>query len=187
MKIKLLKFKKVKSTNDIAIKLIKKDLLKPTLIFSEQQTKGRGTMGKKWISSKGNLFLSILFLINSKKINYKQFALLNAYLIKRILSKFILKKINIKWPNDLLIDKKKVCGILQELIYHKEKSFLVIGVGINTFSSPGIPNFETSSLQKYTKKKINNSQILKDIKKTYELFVKDIGKYGFTYLKRKYK
>ena len=67
MKIKLLKFKKVKSTNDVAIKLIKKDLLKPTLILSEQQTKGRGTMGKKWISSKGNLFLSILFLINSKK------------------------------------------------------------------------------------------------------------------------
>ena len=63
----------------------------------------------------------------------------------------------------------------------------VIGVGINTFSSPGIPNFETSSLQKYTKKRINNNQILKDIKKTYELFVKDIGKYGFTYLKRKYK
>ena len=85
MKIKLLKFKKVKSTNEVAIKLIKKDLLKPTLIFSEQQTKGRGTMGKKWISSKGNLFLSILFN-KFKKINYKQFALLNAYLIKRILS-----------------------------------------------------------------------------------------------------
>ena len=187
MKIKLIKFKTVKSTNDIALKLIKQKLYKPTLILSEKQTKGRGTMGKKWISSKGNLFLSILFSINSKKINFKQFAHLNAYLIKRILSKFIIKKIKIKWPNDLLIDKKKVCGILQELIQYEEKSFLVVGVGINTCSSPSISNFETSSLQSYTKKKINNKHILMDIKKTYEMFVEDLDKYGFLYLKRKYK
>ena len=187
MKIRLIKFKTVKSTNDIALKLIKQKLSKPTLILSEKQTKGRGTMGKKWISSKGNLFLSILFSINSKKINYKQFAYLNAHLIRKILSKFTIKKIKIKWPNDLLIDRKKVCGILQELIQHEEKSFLVVGVGINTYSSPSISNFETSSLQSYTKKKINNKRILMDIKKTYEMFVKDLDKNKFLYLKRKYK
>ena len=57
MKIKLIKFKSVKSTNDIAIQLIKKKKTQPTLISSEKQTKGRGTMGKKWISQKGNLFI----------------------------------------------------------------------------------------------------------------------------------
>ena len=67
MKIKLIKFKSVRSTNDTAIKLIKKNLIIPILIFTENQTKGRGTMGKKWISIKGNLFLSILFKINLKK------------------------------------------------------------------------------------------------------------------------
>ena len=50
--------------------------------------------------------------------------------VVRALEKLGFSEIKIKWPNDLLIDKKKVCGILQELIYHKEKSFLVIGVGI---------------------------------------------------------
>ena len=50
MKIKLIKFKNVRSTNDIAIQLIKKKKTKPTLISSEKQSKGRGTMGKKWIS-----------------------------------------------------------------------------------------------------------------------------------------
>ena len=168
MKIKLLKFKKVKSTNDVAIKLIKKDLLKPTLIFSEQQTKGRGTMGKKWISSKGNLFLSILFLINSKKINYKQFALLNAYLIKRILSKFIFKKINIKWPNDLLIDKKKVCGVLQEVISYREKNFLIVGIGINTLTCPKNNSFKSISLLECSNKLIDNSKIIKSLKRNYE-------------------
>ena len=153
MKIKLIKFKSVKSTNDEAYKLIKKNMLKPTLITTENQTKGRGTMGKKWISLKGNLFLSIFFVINNTKINYKQFALLNAYLIRNILSKYVLKKITIKWPNDLLIKKEKICGILQETIQYKEKHFLIIGVGINTYNSPKIKNFKTSSLQKFTKKK----------------------------------
>ena len=61
MKMKLIKFKRVKSTNDLAIKLIKNEKFKPTIIISDTQTKGRGTRGKKWISLKGNLFLSIFF------------------------------------------------------------------------------------------------------------------------------
>ena len=93
MKIKLIKFKSVKSTNDIAIKLIRKEKVQPTLIFSEIQTKGRGTMGKKWISQKGNLFISIFFEIDQKRINFKQFAILNALLLRKLLSKFISKKI----------------------------------------------------------------------------------------------
>ena len=61
MKIKFIKFKTVKSTNDVAIRLIKKENFKPTLVLSENQIKGRGTMGKKWVSQKGNLFITIFF------------------------------------------------------------------------------------------------------------------------------
>ena len=61
MKIKIKKYKKVKSTNDIALKLIKKNISHPTLIITEKQTNGRGRIGKKWISKKGNLFISIFF------------------------------------------------------------------------------------------------------------------------------
>ncbi len=187
MKMKLIKFKSVKSTNDEAHKLIKKNIVKPTLITTENQTKGRGTMGKKWISLKGNLFFSVFFIINDMKINYKQFAFLNAYLIKNILSKYVLKRINIKWPNDLLIEKKKICGILQEVVEYKEKQFLIIGVGINTYNSPRIKNLRTSSLRKFTKKKLNNNKILIDIKKKYERLISDIEKYKFSYLKEKLK
>ena len=61
MKIRLKKFKVVKSTNDIAIKLIKKKIKEPTLITSRKQTKGRGQIGKKWISQTGNLFITVFF------------------------------------------------------------------------------------------------------------------------------
>ena len=85
MKLRSLKFKSVKSTNDIAHKLIKKKNSKPTIILSEKQTKGRGTMGKKWISKKGNLFLTIFFDMSQKKVDFKKFAVLNAHLLRSIL------------------------------------------------------------------------------------------------------
>ena len=64
-------------------------------------------MGKKWVSKKGNLFISLFFEINQKKINFKNYSILNAFILKKIISKFANDKINIKWPNDLLYKEKK--------------------------------------------------------------------------------
>ena len=89
MKINVIKYKKVKSTNDTALKLIKKNITKPTLVTTEKQTNGRGRVGKKWISKTGNLFISLFFKFDQKKINFKQFAILNAFLLKKVLSSTI--------------------------------------------------------------------------------------------------
>jgi len=185
MKLKIIKMKRVQSTNNIALNLIKKKKFKPTLIRSLVQTNGRGTMGKKWISKKGNLFISIFFEINQKKIDFKQYALLNAYLFKNIIKKFTKKKIEVKWPNDLLIEKEKICGILQEVVNFNTKTFLIVGVGINTNNSPIIKNYKTTSLSSILKKKINNNKILKEIKKDYERFIHQTTKHNFTEIKRK--
>ena len=185
MKFKIIKHIKVKSTNDEAIKLIKKNKINPTLITAQKQTKGRGTMGKKWISQNGNLFVSIFFRIDNKKIEFNQFAILNPYIIKNILSKYLTHKISIKLPNDLMIRKNKISGILQELIEFKNKKFLIIGIGINTVLSPVNKNFKSTSLKKFSDKKIKNDIILLQIKKEYEKLFTDIKKYDFFYLKRK--
>ena len=185
MRLKIIKMKLVQSTNSEALKIIKKGKSKPTLITSLKQTKGRGSMGKKWVSQKGNLFISIFFEINQKKINFKQYALLNAYLLKNVIKKFTKKKIDIKWPNDLLINKEKFCGILQEVINFNAKTFLIIGAGINTNSSPIIESYKATSLSGKIGKKVNNNKILKEIKKDYEKFIKYTEKYNFIELKRK--
>ena len=185
MKLKIIKMKKVKSTNSIALKLIKRKILKPTLITSLAQTNGRGTMGKKWISIKGNLFISIFFEINQKRLNFKQYALLNAHLFKNIITKFTKKKIDIKWPNDLLVKKEKICGILQEVINLNTKTFLIIGVGINTNSSPVIKNYKATSISSILKKKVDNNEILNEICKNYEQLIQQIEKYSFIELKKK--
>ena len=96
MKINVIKYKKVKSTNDTALKLIKKNITNPTLVTTEKQTNGRGTVGKKWVSEKGNLFISLFFKFDQKKINFKQFAILNAFLLRKVLSKIFKITRNIK-------------------------------------------------------------------------------------------
>ena len=184
MTIKLMKFKLVKSTNDIAIKLIKKNKTHPTLIFSEKQTKGRGTMGKKWISQKGNLFISIFFEINQKSINFKQFAILNALILRKLVSKFISKSIKIKWPNDLLHNKEKICGILQEVINYNQKDYLIVGIGLNTNLSPTNKSFPSTSLKNIIDKSIDNKKILKSIKNRYEKFLLEIKKFSYKKLRR---
>ncbi len=187
MKIKLIRFKSVKSTNDIAIKLIKEKKIKPTLITSEKQTKGRGTMGKTWISKKGNLFISLFFQINQKKINFKQFAVLNALILKELVEKVVGKKIKIKWPNDLLYNKNKICGILQEIIINNKKNYLVIGIGLNTNDAPKNKAFASTSLKNIIGKNIDNKKVLKSIQKKYEKFLIEIRRFSYKDLKKKYK
>ena len=179
MKLRIINKTVVRSTNDVAINLIKKNNNKPTLIYSTIQTQGRGTMGKKWVSQKGNLFISIFFEFNPDKINFKKFAILNAYLLKSVLDNFSNKRFVIKWPNDLTIDKKKVCGILQEVIKYNSKTFLIIGIGVNTNISPVLLNFKSTSLKNIIKKKVNNKSLLICIKKEYEEFINKIYKNDF--------
>ena len=107
MKLKKFKFKIVNSTNDIAIRLIKKTNNKFGIIVADKQKKGRGQHGNKWISYKGNLFVSIFFSLDKINMSLKQLTKTNCFLIKKVLSKFCKKKIYIKPPNDFLINKKK--------------------------------------------------------------------------------
>ena len=166
MKLKNFFFDRVKSTNDTAIRLIKNNY-KRGIVLSETQSKGRGQKFNNWVSQKGNLYISVFFVIN-KKISLRNILKKNLSIIKNILKKKINSFITIKKPNDILLNKKKVCGILQEIIFKKEKKFLIVGIGINISSSPVFINYETTYLNNYSKKKINKIQLFNEIKKKYE-------------------
>jgi len=141
---KIFNFKKVNSTNDIAIKKVKKGFARG-IVQTELQKKGRGQRGKKWISYKGNLFITIFFKIN-KKTSLKNITFKNCNKIKKVISKLIKKKIIIKKPNDLLLNNKKICGILQETVFHDNSLFLIAGIGINLIKSPKIINYPTTNI-----------------------------------------
>ena len=168
MKLRLIKFSNVKSTNDEAIKKIKSKKVHAGIVYSYSQTKGRGTMGKKWISFNGNFFITIFFELKKNMPNFKEFSVLNPLILKKLLSRYTNLNIKIKKPNDLLINNNKVCGILQETLKIEKKLFLVIGVGVNTIISPKSKNIKTISLKESSKVMVKNLDILENLKDEYE-------------------
>ena len=171
MELKKFIFKKIKSTNDTAIRLIKNGE-KKGIIYAETQTKGKGQRGKKWISKKGNLFLTIFFNVNNK-ISLKNLTSINLSILKKIIRNQTKVNTQVKLPNDILIHKKKVCGILQEIIFRNNIKYMIVGVGINIASSPVIKNYPTTYLNNYSKKKINKIKLINEIKLIFENKYKD--------------
>ena len=160
MKIKKFYFKSINSTNDKAIKIIKKTKIKFGIIIAETQKKGRGRYGKKWISIKGNLFMTIFFCLNK---------------IDKSLSE--LTKINC----ELMIKNKKFCGILQETINKSNKNFMIVGIGVNLFKNPDNIKYPTTHLFKYSNIKITKGRILRDLVDMYQKKLNDFV--GFKNLK----
>ena len=168
MKFKILKFKKVKSTNNTAIKIIKSSNINYGMITSETQNNGRGQYGKKWISYKGNIFVSLFFDLKGLNMSLKKLTKLNCLLIRKLLSIYYKKEIIFKKPNDLLIDKKKICGILQETLTKFDKKYLIVGIGINLIKSPIIKNYPTTCLYELIGKKISKNKVENNLKKIFE-------------------
>ena len=166
MPLAIFKFTKIKSTNDRAIQNIKRCIQKG-IVVSDQQTSGRGTYGRKWISFKGNLFVSFFFEIK-KKINLKRITLINLNIIKKCLQKIISKKIKKKYPNDLMVNNHKICGILQEIINFKNRKYLIIGIGVNIVKSPKIDKYPTTFINNFLNKKISKNIVFNCLKINYE-------------------
>ena len=169
MKFKIFRFKKVESTNNSAIRIIKNTNTDYGMIIANEQTSGRGQYGKKWISYNGNLFVSFFYKFDHLTVSLKQITKINSLLVKKLLSVYYKKKIAFKKPNDLLIDKKKICGILQEKISKLNKKYLIVGIGINLIKNPNLKNYPTTNLSKLLNRKVSKNKIEKQLKKIFEI------------------
>ena len=96
---------------------------------------------------------------------------INCRLIKRLLSYYCKKSITIKDPNDLLIEKKKISGILQETLVKSGTTFIIVGIGINLVKSPNIENYPTTNLLNLTNTKINKKDVILRLIRMYEKFI----------------
>ena len=169
MKFKKYNFEKVISTNNTAINIIKKTNINKGMIISKNQKKGKGQYGRKWISFKGNLFVSFFYNIDNINIKIKNLSKINRNLVKKTISFYYKKKnISFKEPNDILINKKKICGILQETITINNKKFLIVGIGMNIIKSPNIKNYATTSLMEITGKKFSYKFIANSLKANFD-------------------
>ena len=122
------------STNDIAITNAKKGFPEGSSYLSYLQTNGRGRNNKQWNSMKGNLFLSTIFRPTKSKVNWNQLSLIIGLSILETLIILGVDEniIELKWPNDVLVHKSKISGVLLESF----DDFIVAGIGLNVSKKP---------------------------------------------------
>lgn len=125
-------FESIDSTNTKAKELALKNVCEGTVVISEEQTMGRGRLGRTWISPKyKGIFMSIILRPEVDPLDVPKITQIGAAAV--LLAFRALKiDVNIKWPNDIILNNKKLCGILTEMSGELNKiNYVVIGIGIN--------------------------------------------------------
>lgn len=151
------------------------------LILSDEQTKGRGRFNRNWSSSKGKgLWMSVVLRPNVSFAMIPKFNLFIALGIRDAIQAFSRDKVEIKWPNDIYINDKKVCGFLTEMVANADAvEAIICGIGINLnhqeedFSD--IIRHRATSIRLHHSEEINRYQFLKrlieEIEKRYHQFL----------------
>lgn len=127
--------KEVSSTNEEALDLIDKGISNETVIIADKQTEGRGRTRKSWISPEGNFYASLIINQETDVSKLTELTFVTAVAVGNTLLSFIVdSNVQYKWPNDVLIDDKKISGILLEK--KSNSNWIIIGIGINVNHAP---------------------------------------------------
>ena len=126
-------FEQTTSTNDVIEKLARDGVKEGVVVFAESQTKGRGRLGRKWISpERKGLWFSVLLRPNLRPQETTQLTVASATALRRAIQSETGLKPEIKWPNDILVGGKKVAGILTELSAELDKvRHVILGIGVD--------------------------------------------------------
>jgi BirA family biotin operon repressor/biotin-[acetyl-CoA-carboxylase] ligase len=151
------------STNDLARLLGEEGHPHGTWVSTRVQEKGRGRLGREWQSLEGNLFLSILVRPPEKTL-WTWIPMATAIaVVEAVRDLFPELSANVKWPNDLWIDRKKLGGILCEAVGGRGESFVVIGIGLNCVDAPKALDQPTISLSEKLGRKITADEVREKI------------------------
>ncbi len=163
IQIKIYKLDTTTSTNDVAKKLAKSES-DDFVVRADEQTSGRGRKGRNWLSPEGGLYLTICTDYDPLLSIKTGVAIANA-----------LKELDIdpslKWPNDVLVNDKKICGILTEIIENRA----LVGIGLNIDSEP---IDDSTSIKSVTDKKYSSENLMKSILRYfYDRSIDVLGSY----------
>jgi len=174
-------FEKLSSTNTVAKEEAKKGAKEGTTIIAEIQTQGRGRLKRLWVSPKGGVWLSLILKPEIEVEDAMKITLTTAVTVAKTLRSLYGLNAEIKWPNDVLIGNRKVCGILTEASLNRKTAYsIVVGIGINANftmkSLPGDLQRTATTLMEVLKKSVDLEKLicalLKEFENYYELLKK---------------
>lgn len=132
-KIKIIHINRTDSTQNKVIEYLQNDFYSSILLIAKTQTKGRGRKEDDWFSPEGGFWAS-LGILTSISLNESQLALFHyftAILLTHVIKEEYNLIVQIKWPNDLLYENKKLAGILIDYVTGPQKNYILIGMGVN--------------------------------------------------------
>jgi len=180
---KIYTFETIDSTNDCAQMLAEQGAEEGIVVFAEKQTKGRGRLGRIWESEAGkNIMFSVILRPKFAQDQMGLIGFLIAVSVAEAIEKNINQSIELKWPNDLLINSKKFCGILLEASFQQGMlDFIIVGIGVNvnqtTFSKE--LKEKATSLKLECGREFDRSAILRDILESLEVNYLETHRQGF--------
>ncbi|RLF61412.1 MAG: biotin--[acetyl-CoA-carboxylase] ligase [Thermoplasmata archaeon] len=183
MKFEIRRYKEVESTNDVAKELAMEGASEGTTVIAEKQTKGRGRYGKQWISPEGGVYLSIVLRPKIDPEESPKITFIAGVAVAKAIRELYNIDAKIKWPNDVLIREKKVCGILTEIKVTDLVNFVILGIGIN--ANVKVEEFPreiregATSLMKEVGKEIDIDKLIDKVLKNIEFYYSIFKKDGF--------
>jgi len=173
----------VDSTNDWAKELAMYGAYEGTVVIAETQTNGRGRLGREWVSPSGGLWFSLILRPKLHPIEAVKLTFVAGLAVAKVLREMFGLKGETKWPNDLLVNGRKICGILTEMNTTGENvNFVVVGVGVNANFDVGKVFPEqlkkvATSLENELGRKVQREKLfrvlLERLENLYELFKKE--------------
>lgn len=180
------------STNDVAFRLGVWGAPEGTAVIAESQTKGKGRLQRVWHSPPGsNIYTSIILRPNCKPDQAPQISIAAGVAVAEIINEYCPGHVQLKWPNDVLLNKKKVCGILAQMKTSANGiDFVVLGIGINVNIGYNQlpPNIRTTatSLAIETGREIARLELIISLYENLAKWYKQLMQRGFGAIKKKW-
>lgn len=186
---KIYHYDMVNSTMDVAMDFGMKDCPEGVVVCAEAQSKGRGRLGRIWTSFKNKgIYLSIILKPNISPVESPELTLLSAVSVCQAIRKISKLDCLIKWPNDLIIDNRKVGGILTEMNAEMDRiKFVVIGIGINVNTPQSLLPPKATSLKEQSGERVSRIELTRQILREMESEYISFQKHGFKNIIEKWK
>ena len=136
----------IDSTNAEAHRLVAAGEGGPLWIVSDEQTRGRGRLGRTWVSKPGNLYATLILPCDAPSVVPPQLSFVVALAIRETAGQFVTTAVTLKWPNDCLLEGRKFSGVLIETV---RPGVMALGMGLNVSHAPeGLP-YKAAALNDY--------------------------------------
>ncbi len=183
---KIFRYVRVTSTQDKAKKFARRGLAEGTVITAETQTQGKGRLGRRWVSPKGGIWLSVILRPEITPMEVPKMTMIGSLAVAKAIAELTRMEVKLKWPNDVLIrpipgiEFKKVCGVLTEMVSEvSQVNYVITGLGINVNNRiPPTLRATAISLKEAIGRNLPKQKLLRKVLEKFDKYYLDFRKQG---------